>query len=73
MGSITTSDALFQPLRLGALALSHRVIQAPCTRMRATKDSEGVFVPNALMAEYYGQRASPGGMLFTEATPISRY
>ncbi|PWY69069.1 12-oxophytodienoate reductase [Aspergillus heteromorphus CBS 117.55] len=73
MGSITTTDALFQPLRLGALALSHRVIQAPCTRMRATKESDGVFVPNALMVEYYAQRASSGGLLVTEATPISRY
>ncbi|PYI03187.1 12-oxophytodienoate reductase [Aspergillus sclerotiicarbonarius CBS 121057] len=73
MGSITNSDPLFQPLQLGALSLSHRVVQAPCTRMRATKESDGVYVPNALMAEYYGQRASSGGLLITEATPISRY
>ncbi|RAL03264.1 alkene reductase, partial [Aspergillus ibericus CBS 121593] len=73
MGSITNSDPLFQPLQLGALSLSHRVVQAPCTRMRATKESDGVYVPNDLMVEYYSQRATPGGLLITEATPISRY
>ncbi|PWY76082.1 12-oxophytodienoate reductase [Aspergillus sclerotioniger CBS 115572] len=73
MGSITTANPLFQPLQLGALSLSHRVVLAPCTRMRATKESDGVYVPNDLMAEYYSQRASPGGLLITEATPISRY
>lgn len=72
MGSIDTIGPLFQPLRLGALALKHRVIQSPCTRMRATKESEGVFVPNDLNVEYYSQRASDGGLMLTEATPISR-
>ncbi|KAK5796742.1 hypothetical protein VI817_006026 [Penicillium citrinum] len=61
------------PLRLGALSLSHRVVQAPCTRMRSTKESDGVFVPNELNVEYYSQRASAGGFMLTEATPISRY
>ncbi|PYH31971.1 alkene reductase [Aspergillus neoniger CBS 115656] len=73
MGSITPIDNLFHPLKLGSLSLSHRVVQAPCTRMRATQESEGVYVPNALMTEYYSQRASPGGLQLTEATPISRH
>lgn len=73
MGSVDIIGPLFQPLRLGALSLSHRVVQAPCTRMRSTKESDGVFVPNELNVEYYSQRASAGGFMLTEATPISRY
>ncbi|KAJ6020872.1 hypothetical protein N7540_006376 [Penicillium herquei] len=72
MGSIDSIGPLFQPLSLGALSLKHRVVQAPCTRMRATKESDGVFVPNDLNVEYYSQRASDGGLMLTEATPISR-
>ncbi|KAJ6113666.1 hypothetical protein N7523_006983 [Penicillium sp. IBT 18751x] len=72
MGSVDVISPLFQPLRLGAFSLSHRVVQAPCTRMRSTKESEGVFVPNDLNVEYYSQRASKGGLMLTEATPISR-
>ncbi len=37
--------------------------------MRSTQPGD---VPNALNAEYYGQRASQGGLLITEATHISR-
>ncbi|KAJ5948478.1 hypothetical protein N7454_001785 [Penicillium verhagenii] len=72
MGSVDVIGPLFQPLRIGALSLQHRVVQAPCTRMRATKESDGVFVPNDLNVEYYSQRASAGGLMLTEATPISR-
>lgn len=72
MGSIEVSSSLFQPLKLGAVTLSHRVVHAPCTRMRASKESDGVYVPNDLNVEYYSQRASQGGLLLTEATPISR-
>ncbi|CRG87927.1 hypothetical protein PISL3812_04949 [Talaromyces islandicus] len=71
MGSIDIGGPLFQPLRLGAVTLSHRIVQAPTTRMRST-GSDGVFVPNDLNVEYYSQRASPGGLMLTEATPISR-
>jgi 2,4-dienoyl-CoA reductase-like NADH-dependent reductase (Old Yellow Enzyme family) len=81
MGSVTSpaglkplaDTALFKGLQLGALKLEHRVALAPLTRMRATKESDGVFVPNDLLVEYYKQRASKGGFLLTEATPISRY
>ncbi|KAL3477101.1 hypothetical protein BJX99DRAFT_246416 [Aspergillus californicus] len=72
MGSLSPLEPLFTPLRLGAFSLQHRVIQAPCTRMRATKESDGVFVPNELNVQYYEQRASKGGLMLTEATPISR-
>lgn len=57
---------LFSPVRLGALELANRVVMSPLTRCRATYPGD---VPNALMAEYYGQRAS-FGLIITEATPI---
>jgi N-ethylmaleimide reductase len=59
---------LFSPIRVGAIELSHRVVLAPLTRMRADLPGN---VPNDLMTEYYGQRASPGGLMITEATYIS--
>ncbi|OUJ10678.1 alkene reductase [Acetobacter sp. DsW_063] len=59
---------LFTPFRAGALELGHRVVMAPLTRMRASAGD----IPNALMREYYDQRASKGGLIITEATPISR-
>ena len=60
---------LFQPTRLGALDLAHRVVLAPLTRMRAELPGN---VPGALMQQYYAQRATPGGLLISEATFISR-
>jgi N-ethylmaleimide reductase len=59
---------LFLPVRIGAIDLSHRVVLAPLTRMRADLPGN---VPNDLMAAYYGQRASDGGLMITEATFIS--
>ncbi|HJV91132.1 MAG TPA: alkene reductase [Holophagaceae bacterium] len=56
------SHPLFDPFQLGRLTLRNRVVMAPMTRCRATGN-----VPNALMAEYYGQRAT-GGLLITEGT-----
>jgi N-ethylmaleimide reductase len=61
-------SALFTPLRLGAIALKHRVIMAPLTRLRSHQPGD---VPHALNTEYYGQRASDGGLIITEATDIS--
>src|ERR1700743_1463257 len=58
---------LFSPLQLGPYRLAHRVVMAPLTRMRAERSS---FVPRPLNAEYYGQRATPGGLLIAEATPV---
>lgn len=60
------NDPLFQPLQAGAFTLRNRMVMAPLTRCRA---SEGR-VPNAMMAEYYAQRAS-FGLILTEATSIS--
>ncbi len=56
---------LFSTLRIGDLELRNRVVMAPLTRCRA---SEGR-VPNALMAEYYGQRAA-AGLILSEATSV---
>ncbi|KAF2767122.1 12-oxophytodienoate reductase [Teratosphaeria nubilosa] len=64
---------LFQPLQLGHVSLSHRVVQAPLTRMRAVKESTGVYVPGGLNILYYSQRASKGGLQLTEATDISHH
>jgi N-ethylmaleimide reductase len=54
---------LFSPLKLGALTVPNRIFMAPLTRCRA--DAE--HVPNALMTEYYTQRAS-AGLIIAEAT-----
>src|ERR1700733_10939849 len=58
---------LFSPLRVGPYQLAHRVAMAPLTRMRADRSS---FAPRALNAEYYAQRATPGGLLIAEASPV---
>lgn len=65
---MTEVTNLFSPLRVGSLELSHRVVMAPLTRLRSTQPGD---VPNAMNARYYGQRASKGGLLITEATQIS--
>lgn len=56
---------LMQPLQVGALTLSNRIIMAPLTRSRASAGR----VPNDMMAEYYAQRAS-AGLIITEATSV---
>lgn len=59
--------SLFEPLTLGAIDMPHRVLMAPLTRMRATPPGD---VPNALMQDYYVQRAS-AGLIVSEGTQIS--
>ncbi|KZF25826.1 FMN-linked oxidoreductase [Xylona heveae TC161] len=72
-GFLPLSDtALFKPLRLGTLELEHRIVQAPLTRMRGTKEADGVWHCEDLVAQYYNQRATKGGLQLTEACPISR-
>jgi N-ethylmaleimide reductase len=61
-------DVLREPLRLGALDLPHRLVMAPLTRNRADEDG----TPNALMAEYYGQRAGSAALIVSEATWVSQ-
>ncbi len=57
---------LFEPIKVGALELPNRIIMAPLTRARAGDPR----VSNALMAEYYAQRAS-AGLLISEATSVT--
>jgi N-ethylmaleimide reductase len=58
---------LFDPLKVGALELPNRIIMAPLTRSRAVGEGR---VPNALMAQYYAQRAG-AGLILSEATAVS--
>jgi len=57
---------LFDPLPMGDLRLPNRIVMAPLTRMRADPGR----VPNAMMAQYYVQRAS-AGLILSEATSVS--
>jgi 2,4-dienoyl-CoA reductase-like NADH-dependent reductase (Old Yellow Enzyme family) len=59
-------NSLFDPLKVGDLELPNRIVMAPLTRCRAGAGR----VPNALMAEYYRQRAS-AGLIISEATCVS--
>ncbi|MDB6049809.1 MAG: putative reductase [Pseudomonas sp.] len=59
-------STIFDPITLGDLQLPNRVIMAPLTRCRADEGR----VPNALMAEYYVQRAS-AGLIISEATSVT--
>jgi N-ethylmaleimide reductase len=59
---------LFSPFELGALSLSHRVVMAPLTRSRAELPGD---LPGEMMLEYYGQRASAGGLIISEGAPVS--
>ncbi len=58
-------DTLFSKYTLGDIELQNRLVMAPMTRSRAIGN-----VPNDLMAEYYGQRAS-AGLIITEGTAPS--
>lgn len=57
---------LLDPLAAGDIELPNRVVMAPLTRNRSTMPGR---VPNALMRDYYVQRAS-AGMILTEATSV---
>lgn len=58
--------ALFDPIQIGDLKLPNRIFMSPLTRCRAINRR----IPNALMAEYYTQRAN-AGLIFSEATAVS--
>ncbi len=57
---------LFEPTRVGAIALANRIVMAPLTRNRAGAHQ----VPSDLAVTYYAQRAS-AGLVVTEASQIS--
>jgi N-ethylmaleimide reductase len=56
---------LFDSLATRSLQLANRTVMSPLTRSRATDN-----IPNALMAEYYAQRAS-AGLIIAEGTSPS--
>jgi N-ethylmaleimide reductase len=62
------TSLLHSPLKIGNHSLAHRVVMAPLTRMRASNPGSA---PHPLNAQYYGQRASRGGLIISEATQIS--
>lgn len=59
--------SLFEPIQLGAIHAPNRIVMAPLTRARNTRDH----VATPLMVEYYRQRAS-AGLIISEATGISQ-
>lgn len=58
---------LFDPVQLGAMQLSNRVVMAPMTRSRAGAGD----VPTELHVEYYRQRAN-AGLIVTEGVQPSK-
>jgi len=61
MGSVEETRKLFTPLRIGDMHLSHRIIMSPLTRKRCPAG-----IPTPLVAEYYAQRATEGGLIISE-------
>lgn len=62
----TTTATLFDPIQVGDLALSNRIVMAPLTRNRSPQG-----IPSDLTATYYAQRAS-AGLIVSEGVPISQ-
>lgn len=60
------TSALFEPIELGPYTLNNRIVLPPLTRSRSSQPGN---VPNALMAQYYAQRAD-AGLLITEAVQV---
>jgi N-ethylmaleimide reductase len=58
--------SLFDPIRVGDIALANRIVMAPLTRNRAAANQ----VPSELAVTYYAQRAG-AGLIVTEASQIS--
>ena len=59
---------LFDTAKVGAFDLPSRMALAPMTRCRTDQPGN---IPNAMMGDYYAQRAS-AGLIITEATQISQ-
>ncbi|CAK9440004.1 uncharacterized protein LODBEIA_P41040 [Lodderomyces beijingensis] len=76
MPSSPLKDTLvFDPIQVGPVTLSNRIVYCPTTRFRAaqTPNEQSHHMPSDLMLEYYTQRAQyPGTLLVTEATFVSR-
>ncbi|WP_010586225.1 alkene reductase [Schlesneria paludicola] len=59
--------SLFDPINIGEFQLPNRIVMAPLTRNRSSGPGR---VPNALMREYYIQRAT-AGLIISEATSVA--
>ena len=59
-------SSLFTPTAAGAIHLPNRIVMAPMTRSRAVQNN----APNALVEEYYAQRAT-AGLILTEGVATS--
>ena len=65
---MSTDSPLLSPFSLNdSLQLKNRVVMSPLTRARSGDER----IPNALMADYYSQRAS-AGLIISEATVVSK-
>jgi N-ethylmaleimide reductase len=60
---------LFQPARIGDIAVANRVVMAPLTRSRADEPA-GDIPGSAMNIEYYRQR-SGAGLIISEGTQVS--
>ncbi|KAK0100003.1 hypothetical protein ONS95_013179 [Cadophora gregata] len=75
------SSAIFSPFCIGngSITLSHRIVLAPLTRNRGrpldpdapTSNPNRIWYPDDLVATYYAQRTTPGGLLISEGLPPS--
>ncbi|KAK5045969.1 hypothetical protein LTR84_008755 [Exophiala bonariae] len=54
---------LFRPLKVGAFTLQHRIVHAALGRSRSIKGQE-----SPLAVKYFSQRATPGGLIISQAT-----
>ena len=63
-----TENNLLTPVTIGGLSLSHRIVMVPLTRMSATVPAN---TANEMMAQYYAQRASEGGLIVAKASQVS--
>ena len=75
------TSAIFTPLTIGngTITLSHRIVLAPLTRNRGlplnpdapASNPNRAWYPDDLVATYYAQRTTPGGLLISEGLPPS--
>jgi 2,4-dienoyl-CoA reductase-like NADH-dependent reductase (Old Yellow Enzyme family) len=57
---MNTMPGLLDPITVGELQFPNRILMAPLTRNRSSAEARA---PNALMRDYYVQRASAGAIL----------
>lgn len=57
---------LLDPIKLGAVTAPNRILMAPLTRARATREA----VPTPVMARYYEQRAGAGLIITNPDLPL---